>query len=73
MIKALNRNNKIHCEINGTPPVVAAELLTIFNNFIENQPEILHAIFVITESRLCESIKSSDPNKIKLILDRLGF
>ena len=29
MIKALNRNNKVYCEVNGKPLDVAAELLTI--------------------------------------------
>lgn len=67
MIKALNRDNEVYCEIKGTPPVVATELLAIFDNFIKNQSEIINAAFVIKESRLRESIKRSDPNKSKLI------
>ena len=64
MIKALNRDNEIYCEIQGTLPVVETELSAIFDNFIDNQPEIINAAFVIKKLRLRESIKRSDPIRL---------
>lgn len=67
MIKSLNRNSKIHCEISGTPDVIAGELKAIFMNFIQNQPEILNGVMLAVESELKESIEAIDPKKTMLI------
>ncbi len=72
MIKALNRNNKVYCEMSGTPDVIARELVVIFKNFIQNQPEILHGVMLSLENELKESIEVSDSKKSTLIYYMLG-
>lgn len=67
MIKSLNRNNKIHCEMSGTPDVIACELKAIFMNCIQNQPEIINGVMLACESELKESIEEIDPKKTMLI------
>ena len=67
MIKALNRNSKIYCEMSGTPDVLACELKAIFKNFIQNQPEILNGVMLALESELKESIEVIDSKKTMLI------
>lgn len=67
MIKSLNRNNKVHCEVSGTPDVIAFELKTIFMNFIQNQPEIINGVMLALESELKESIEEIDLKKTMLI------
>ncbi len=67
MIKSLNRNNKIHCEMSGTTDVLACELKTIFMNFIQNQPEILNGVMLALENELKESVERIDSKKTMLI------
>lgn len=71
MIKALNRNNKIHCEMSGTPDVLACELKATLLNFIQNQPEILHGVMLSVERELKESLEASDHKKTALIYNIL--
>lgn len=67
MIKALTRNNKIYCDMSGTPDVIAYELKAIFMNFIQTQPEIINGVMLACESELKESIEEIDPKKTMLI------
>lgn len=71
MIKVSTEENKIYCETKGSRLMIAAQVVALVRSILKDNPEIVHAAFLLLEEDLSD-FDNVDSTKVAILYACLG-